>query len=494
MTYLEDRLRLLHDLAGMGSQGRAEGESQDRFPSTFHPVSEHARAFDPDVALVTGPRGAGKTELFRAVLDCGLLEAVRRQAPNVRLPPMKKGATRWLKGFPPEKKGFDARGLRAFIEAFQGSPESMVDLWFVYLVRGLDEHLDSNARQVLSALWQVQGGDPLESHKAFLSLGQQPLLALDRLDDELQRRDAWIFVGYDELDTLGGADWSAMSVGIRGLVAFWATYTRRWHRIRAKLFLRTDLFQRYATAGGADLAKLAANRVELSWSDKNLYAMLLKRVVNTSDGLTEYTREASPKVRLVRDPDLGWVPELLRAEDARPFIERAVGPYMGANMKKGLAFRWLLDHVRDGRGQALPRPLVRLIEEASRLEIAAPSSVRPPRLLHPTSLRRALDVVSQQHVTQALDEWPWLVGLRRRLRGQQVPWERRQQVESLLVAGESTWGSVPSVRPPFEDPHDLTEYLIEVGIFRARPDGRIDVPDLFLAGLGLKRKGGVKQK
>jgi len=28
----------------------------------------------------------------------------------------------------------------------------------------------------------------------------------------------------------------------------------------------------------------------------------------------------------------------------------------------------------------------------------------------------------------------------------------------------------------------------------ARADGRIDAPDLFLAGLGLKRKGGVRRK
>ncbi len=35
--------------------------------------------------------------------------------------------------------------------------------------------------------------------------------------------------------------------------------------------------------------------------------------------------------------------------------------------------------------------------------------------------------------------------------------------------------------------------LLELGVFRTRPDDRIDVPDLFLHGLGIKRRGGVKQ-
>lgn len=35
--------------------------------------------------------------------------------------------------------------------------------------------------------------------------------------------------------------------------------------------------------------------------------------------------------------------------------------------------------------------------------------------------------------------------------------------------------------------------LLELGVCRTHPDDRIDVPDLFLHGLGIKRRGGVKQ-
>ena len=53
--------------------------------------------------------------------------------------------------------------------------------------------------------------------------------------------------------------------------------------------------------------------------------------------------------------------------------------------------------------------------------------------------------------------------------------------------------AIGSSLPPFEG-RELLEYLLEIGILRRRPDGRIDAPDLFLSGLGLRRKGGVRKR
>ena len=39
--------------------------------------------------------------------------------------------------------------------------------------------------------------------------------------------------GVDELDTLGEYHWDTMTRAIRGLVGFWASFTRRWQRLRA---------------------------------------------------------------------------------------------------------------------------------------------------------------------------------------------------------------------------------------------------------------------
>ena len=51
----------------------------------------------------------------------------------------------------------------------------------------------------------------------------------------------------------------------------------------------------------------------------------------------------------------------------------------------------------------------------------------------------------------------------------------------------------PDVRPPVEQPADFVDYLIDLGVFRQRSGDQIDVPDLYLSGLNLRRKGGVRR-
>ncbi len=129
------------------------------------------------------------------------------------------------------------------------------------------------------------------------------------------------------------------------------------------------------------------------------------------------------------------------------------------------------------------------------LELAAGSERRQaqplkrPRLLQPTSLRSALDRVSNDHVIQMRDEFPWLDSLKASLATNPlVPYLEKDAVKLLDVAI-----SADEAKPPYEG-KELLEYLIEVGVLRRRPDRRIDAPDLFLAGLGLRRKGGVKRR
>ena len=65
---------------------------------------------------------------------------------------------------------------------------------------------------------------------------------------------------------------------------------------------------------------------------------------------------------------------------------------MGAGQKKGYVRSWILAHLRDGNDRISPRTLVRLIEQAAGKE-AVNLTLGPPRLIHPTALRQALDDV-----------------------------------------------------------------------------------------------------
>ncbi|MBI4669638.1 MAG: hypothetical protein HY747_10745 [Elusimicrobia bacterium] len=486
---------LLQSLSQMGSAGRAEGEDVQTLPKRFYPVEGHLRAFDPDVVLIIGPRGAGKTQLFRAICKANLLPAIAKRFPRLRMPPPDTAHTRLLVAYPIEAKFPDMLELRRFAE--NSTHQDFLELWFAYLVRLLRDDLSSMSG--LSAIFDAPASDAQAVLDAFRKSGNAPTAALDGLDATLVNQDRHIYILYDELDTLGtlgGSDWKTVHLAVQGLVAFWANYARRWRCLRPKIFLRTDLYQRVGAAAGADFAKLAANRVEIFWSDHNLYAMLVKRIANTSEDLLAYCREAG--ILFDDDSDLGQVPKIEDAGQVKPLIGRMISQYMGASRNKGLTFRWLLDHIRDGRGQALPRPLVRLIESASDVQRNASKQPRWPTLIEPGRLRRALDKASQEHVMQSVDEWGWLGKLGTWLSNdpltREVPWERRQAERVLEKSWATLGGGENNISLPADSARDLVGYLIEVGIFRERYDGRLDVPDLFLFGLGLKRKGGVARR
>lgn len=481
----EERRHLLDSLARMGDSGRAEGAQPEQLAGGFYPVAEHLRLLDTDVVLVVGPRGSGKTQISRMLTDANLSQAIARFAPKVRLPKQ----ARWLAAYPAGRHVFDGNGLRDFMEKHHYSHDVMRDTWLSYLLRRLEPELLTTERDELADLFEKSSADIENVHSAFRKLGSAPIVVLDALDQRLEKKGEHLFVTYDELDTLGLGDWATIETGIRGLVALWAAYTRRWQRLRAKLFIRTDLYDRHAKSGGADLYKLAASRVELNWADRDLYAMLLKRISNADDDLALYLRAAKGIV-WKKDENLGNIPILKRWDDARPGIERIIGPYMGANQKKGLVYRWLLDHVRDGLGRAYPRPLVQMIELAASRDRQQADSLTKPRLLHPSSLRLALDRVSEDYVIQAEDELPWLDNLKVGFKNNPLVPYTEKEVLALLEASAS---SSEHKMPPYEG-KELLNYLIELGVLRRRPDKRIDAPDLFLNGLGLRRKGGVKRK
>lgn len=499
MALTRNRIRtLVEQLSHIGNAGQAETEDNEQLKRGFYVVPEHVRAFDPKVALVVGDRGAGKTALFRIVLELKLIGALQRAAPRVKLPDSNRIVMVPCFGSTVERDAPSGPGLRSL---FGGSPHSRIiaaDLWAAYLIRALQYKISGEERHALKELIERRGGETSAIVNAYRTVAESAIVALDRLDERLEAEDRWIFVGYDELDTLGGRDWQTMQAGVHGLVSFWAEHNRRWRRIRPKLFLRSDLFRRAAASQGADVSKLAGNRVELNWSDRSLYSVLLKRLVAVGTELEQYVDSApGPKVTWRPDSDMGWIPELSRSLDAKPIVDRMIGPYMGSTAKKGLAFNWLLDHVRDGIGVATPRALVSLVEKAAEHELRERRALGN-RLLHPSSLRRALDDVSRDHVSYAAHEWPWLPGLRQRLNGVEVTRARREIEKQLSVAWIESWGEDDNNhRPPANDARELIDYLLEVGILRerrVRSENRLDVPDLYLAGLGLKRRGGVRRR
>lgn len=488
----EARLKLLELLQNLGA-GVADAHSHDPATQrrTLFPIPEHLRAIEPEVVLVIGDRGAGKSHLKDVLKDVRLRETLARYVPRTR---MANEAAEWVEAWPLGKDGPESGTWREFVTSHRARPEDVSDLWLALLVRRLGDRLREDRVADLS---KIRATRPDEILETFRSSRADFIHALDGLDNQLEADRSWLIASYDELDTVS-LDWASLASVVSGLISLWVSFARRWQRLRPKIFMRTDFYRHNRGVSGADVAKLAANRVELSWSNRNLYGVLIKHIVNRDEALREHFEG---KVELREDPKLAFLPVLTKEEDARPFVERLAHRYMGANPKKGVTFSWMLDKLRDGNERVVPRSLIQLVERAAEKE-SADTRATGSRLLEHVALRRALDVVSGDFVDGAArHEFPWIPSLKRRLAEDPlVPWTEREVARMIGRNFDGDWGSLPgaggleSIRPPGRDVAEVLESLVQLGIFTLRGDGSYNVPDLYLHGLGLRRKGGVARQ
>jgi hypothetical protein len=475
-------------LSRMGSSGRAESESPEVFCRMFYPPKEQLGALDPDVTLILGPRGSGKTALFRAVTEFDLTETLREQNPKARIQPncLWHPVELYSKRFPNQAQ------LRSFFENENLTEDQTQDFWQGILVRSLWGHLDTRDKEELVVLDKAET-NPAALLQASQKIAIQAATALDHLDDRLETAGRILFVGFDELDLLVHRNGRAAAT----LVGFWASRWRRWKGIRAKLFLRSDIYRRFVNEGGADLAKLAANRFELKWSDEALLAMLVKRILNTNLAVWRKTLRLTSKRDVVDHPVLGAVLASNALSDLHGVVHAILGPYMGANRKKGASEKWILDHIKDCQGNASPRSLVRMLEQAAERQLT--ERFEGDVVLDPAFVRQSLTAVSIDHLQSSLEEWPWLHGLSVRLSrwtGLRImPMERKPFEVQLRKSWSEPWSQkVEFAEPPCDDPQGFVPMLIDAGILRERKDGKLETTDLYLDGLGFKRKGGVRRR
>ena len=481
------RVELLQGLADMGDSGLAESQGQDFVLKKFLPLSEYGRVLDPDSLLVIGDRGAGKTQIFRAIQNPEGRKAI--ELVSTRLKAKWLVRSEWLVGYSSRGQEFPWNEVwSSLTPKFNATDWRQV--WSVLFIRTLGQASKDSLPPLppeIQEIVQAPANDLEGLRKQFSDAVVQAGIWLDDVDRQLESNDHWIFVAYDELDRITGTSWEGYQLILQGLLQFWSVNSRRWRRLRPKIFLRRDLFEQ-AMLSGSDVSKLNAQRAELSWNTRNLYAMLAKRIFNQNELFSDYFADCQPSGETYGA--LGWLPTAPDAEDYRPMIEHLIGRYMGANYRKGVTFKWLPGHCMDANGLILPRSFVRLVEFAAGEEQKKQRAVWP-HLLHPTSLTLALDQVSQMRVQELGDEFGWMPVVQQKLKQAriEVPAKRFELADALKL----DWSKENS-RPPETSGAGLVSFLGRLGVFYEIPDGRINVRDLYLRGFGFKRKGGASRR
>ena len=476
--------------------GTAEHESNDdAFYRNFLPIPNYKFVLDPDTLLVLGGRGAGKTELFRLLAREQGRQILVNHTGVRSLPDLKN--TIWIPAFGramQQGKEFPTPEVVAKTMKDLGGG-AWRDFW-IGMALGV---VLSKKQEVGSEQWSAElPHDAKDALATKLSMPSKwfPLISrdleqvnysLDRLDEQLKADNKWLFVTYDELDRLL-PEHSALALPIRELLAFWLDRWRRWERIRPKIFLRTDLFQE-EFLGFPDASKLQGHQVRLEWQALDLYQLFVKRLANSGLETAEYVRGVHKLLPAVPDDLLGWLPSHEK-QLFEQLIERMIGKYMGGNARKGYTYSWIPNHLQDAGGRIAPRSFLKLfaLAAAKRLEQGTIPSLGE-LLLQPTDLQAALMQTSGDRIKELQEEYPWLEALKSNLRDKEVPMDTSNFLKALR---DTNWSKTAS--PPAVESSAILQVMLQLGIVEHRSDKRINMPEIYLYGFNLKRRGGIKRQ
>jgi len=454
------------------------------FEQLFTPNS-HRLALDPDVTVVRGARGVGKTVWFKALQDDALrmvaVEAYQLSALN---------SIQSLSGYGSERKPEAYPGPAVLRKLLRNGVEP-VDIWTAVLLKGLE---DQNIARFGS--WPERVDWVAASPEAV----EQALSSADR---HARDENKTILILFDALDRLHEDRRQADRL-VEGILRLALDLRLSSRRLRAKVFIRPDMLEN-SSLQFADASKLVANTADLAWSETNLYGLFFHHLGNANGEESQRFRQSTSRTqwRTVGDGARHVPPEKVTSDrrNQQEIFTRIAGPYMGTNHRKGHTYPWLPNHLMDGAAQVSPRSFLSALAKAA--EITGNSYGGHDRALHYDAIRAGVQAASRIRVGEIREDIPWVATAVMELAGLQVPMEREiirdrwssktfwQQIGVGVEPDTEDGDETVHTGPEATDSDELIEELRELGVMSYRADGRVDVPDVYRIEFNIGRKGGV---
>jgi hypothetical protein len=97
---------------------------------------------------------------------------------------------------------------------------------------------------------------------------------------------------------------------------------------------------------------------------------------------------------------------------------------------------------------------------------------------------------SNDRIKELAEEYPWLESLKGSFKNLNVPIPKEKFLEAI---SKTSWRESTKHQPPSTKPEEILQYLLQLNIVETRLDERINMPEIYLYGFNVKRRGGVKR-
>jgi hypothetical protein len=468
------------DLIQVALPTSTDADTVDPQPRRLFTPDSHRLALDPDVTVVRGARGVGKTVWFKALQDSELRVLAANDYQLARLKSVETlagyGAKLQIAAYP----GPNSLG-RMLAES--AAPD---DIWMAVLLCALGT---PGIRELSSWPDRVRWvhDHPDEQEEAVATADRQAGEAgVTRL------------ILFDALDRLHASREPANRL-IEGILRLALELRTRTANLRAKVFIRPDMYGSLRLHF-PDASKLTANAADLTWSITNLYGLFFHQLGNAESPHASAFRAATGTWRSA-EASRHLPPRSLMGDQElqRKAFTGIAGPWMGANHRRGHTYTWLPNHLMDGIGQTSPRSFLQALTSAN--EDTKDRFASHQYALHWDGIRRGVQTASMTRVDEVAEDLPWVQTAMKPLAGQQVPidqetivgcWQTDDLSTVLRSDGKETNESQVRTGPRNPDDYDeIIKELIEIGIISRRATGKLDLPDVYRIAFDLGRKGGV---
>jgi hypothetical protein len=327
---------------------------------------------------------------------------------------------------------------------------------------------------------------------------------LAECDRELAKRGLNLLVLFDALDRLA-TEWPMIRGYVRSLLKF-TLECRSRRSIRLKVFLRPDMEEDEAVWDFVDSSKLRAATVELVWRPPDLFGLVIHQLANDPIGGMAF------RSAIASETTINWQEEegvfllprqlALGEQPARSILEACAGAWVGTSAKRGYVYTWIPTHLADAKNRLSPRSFLLAFRAAA--EWTEQHEPTHALALHFKGVQQGVAKASEIRVGEISEDYPWVRPLLEAARGLTVPckaedltrsWPKSQQLSDSL---KQATGSKLLPRRFVTDPvrsgktEALIEDLVELAIIYRTDDERINIPDIFRVGFGIKRMGGVR--
>ncbi|ADL55529.1 hypothetical protein [Gallionella capsiferriformans] len=475
-----DFLVIRRNLAALPSDHDASGQNRPTVDEIFTP-EQHANALDPNTPVVVGARGTGKS-FWAGVLEHDDTRAVAALAyPNL-------GLDRLI--VQPGYTGFDgdvtSKTIDARVPAGKEN-ETASDFWLAVIMRSTKSALNPNDEKSTIRALMEQYADPEDWYKEIKSL-----------DERLTKTGKTLLITFDALDTIS-REWKRSGLLLDALFeVIWSLRARR--SIRAKIFIRPEQLSDDSLRF-VELPKLRSGRVELDWTQVELYGLLFRRLSVVSGNDVQSFSNFASQIGAPISAEFATNPRrwslVVDSDVQRNAMILMAGTYMGSNKRKGGTYDWPYKHLADANGKVTPRSFIKLFVEAAKFRQAPVGQV-----ISAEGIRQGLREASKVRVDQLGIEYQWVKRALAPLAGLTVPctleaiadrWTETNTIKLIMDAAASPdTAFLPPFPPQSKGDNDelLATAMERIGLFSYRADSRIDIPDLFrVAAMMLKRGG-----